>query len=79
MNTLDLIKAVLNDDDDAKLALVSALLSGDYDGAVTPPSVGRYCIVRCRDAGVHAGMVESANVVHVPAASSILPDADPLV
>ena len=29
------------------------------------PSIGKYCIVRCRNAGVHAGIVKQANAEFV--------------
>lgn len=43
--------------------LANVLASG---ATVSDPSIGKYCIVRCRNAGVHAGVVvyaDSNNVV----------------
>lgn len=42
-----------------------ALLTSDAPAPATnntpSPVAGQYCIIRCRDAGVHAGIVESHN------------------
>ena len=37
------------------------LLSGTASETAPPPCVGKYCIVRCRNAGVHAGIVLRAD------------------
>ena len=38
-----------------------AAMFGAQDHAATSPMIGRYVIVRCRDAGVHAGVLVSAH------------------
>ena len=45
---------------------VKAILIGDSDQATSDkqnesPNIGKYCIIRCRDAGVHAGIVQYVN------------------
>ena len=41
---------------------LSALFAGiDRPALVSDPLIGQYVIVRCRDAGVHAGVLESRN------------------
>lgn len=42
------------------LALL-AEVRGSSPAGNPPPAVGKYCIVRCRNAGVHAGIVERAD------------------
>ena len=49
---------------------IQAMLLGDADKPDKPnesPNIGKYCIIRCRDAGVHAGIVEYVNgrTVHI--------------
>lgn len=47
-----------------QLTRLLRLLMDDGDSADAPPrsdKIGRYVIVRCRDAGVHAGVLQSAH------------------
>ena len=41
--------------------LVKTALSGRSESPIDNHMIGRYVIVRCRDAGVHAGYLESHN------------------
>ena len=50
--------------DDLTIGQVKALaaqFSGDTSPALDNHMIGKYVIVRCRDAGVHAGILESHN------------------
>lgn len=36
-------------------------IAGNKLETIKNPAIGKYCIVRCRNAGVHAGIVEDSN------------------
>lgn len=45
-----------------ELMEIAAMFNGNNNKATSKnPAIGKYCIVRCRNAGVHAGIIEDAN------------------